>query len=195
MLNSPLFDAPQAGELSSPEARGDAPRPDTSRTPWSRSSGKAGVVRPQPGLPGEARPRFTPASTMACIILALSPFLAAPASADQLTLTRLRSGDLADPKNAVASIMKEEWASEIQNVAGSYSFSYALFKAGGRDYLVSSMRGSSCRPDECTWRVQRLDSSYSVSASGAPIVACGEANKVDVTAEKLTICGKAVPLP
>ncbi len=189
---SPLFDAARrARRTAEPEARGDAPRPDTYRRPWrgagSHPEGTAAQRR-------TAR-RLTPASTMACAILALSPFLAAPASADQLTLTRLRSGDLADPKNAVASIMKQEWASEIQNVAGSYSFSYALFKAGGRDYLVSSMRGSSCRPDECTWRVQRLDSSYSVSASGAPIVACGEANKVDVTAEKLTICGKAVPLP
>lgn len=193
-MASPLFGR-CAGELTSPEARGDAPRPDTFRTPWSRSMGKAGVVRPQPGLPGEARPRFTRASTMAFVLLSVAALYPAPALADPLTLTRLRSGDLADPKNAIAPIMKKEWASEIQNATGSYSFSYALFKADGREYLVSSMRGSSCRPDECTWRVQRLDASYRVEASGAPIVACGEANKVDVTADRLTICGKAVPLP
>lgn len=117
------------------------------------------------------------------------------AYAEQVTLTRLRSDDLVDPKNAITPIMKDEWASEIQSAAGSYSFSYAIIKAAGREYLVSSMRGSSCRPDECIWRVQRLDSSYRVEASGKPLAACGEANKVDLADGKLTICGKAVPLP
>ena len=123
--------------------------------------------------------------------------LSAPAHADQLTLTKLRAPESQDPKNGIGRIMRDVWASEIKAVGErAYSFSYGLFKAGDAQYLVSSFRSAeSCRPDECTWIVQRLTPSYKVAASGKPFTACGALNDLDVKEGRLTICGKGADLP
>ena len=123
--------------------------------------------------------------------------LSAPAHADQLTLTKLRAPESQDPKNGIGRIMRDVWASEIKAVGErAYSFSYGLFKAGDSQYLVSSFRSAeSCRPDECTWIVQRLTPSYKVAASGKPFTACGALNDLDVKEGRLTICGKGADLP
>ena len=123
--------------------------------------------------------------------------LSAPAHADQLTLTKLRAPESQDPKNGIGRIMRDVWASEIKAVGErAYSFSYGLFKAGDAQYLVSSFRSAeSCRPDECTWIVQRLTPSYKVAASGKPFTACGALNDLDVTEGRLKICETEVDLP
>ncbi len=129
---------------------------------------------------------------------ALSSILvASSAHADPLTLTKLRAPESQDPKNGIGTIMRDVWADEIKAVGGrAYSFSYGLFKAGSAQYLVSSFRSAeSCRPDECTWSVQRLTPSYEVAASGKPFTACGALNQLDVTEGRLTICDKPVDLP
>lgn len=127
----------------------------------------------------------------------LSILVASSAHADPLTLTKLRAPESQDPKNGVGTIMRDVWADEIKAVGErAYSFSYGLFKAGDAQYLVSSFRSAeSCRPDECTWTVQRLTPSYEVAASGQPFTACGAINQLDVTEGRLTICGKPVELP
>lgn len=119
------------------------------------------------------------------------------AYADPLTLTKLRAPESQDPKNGIGTIMRDVWADEIKAVGErAYSFSYGLFKAGSAQYLVSSFRSAkSCRPDECTWSVQRLTPSYEVAASGKPFTACGALNQLDVTEGRLTICGTEVDLP
>lgn len=119
------------------------------------------------------------------------------AYADPLTLTKLRAPESQDPKNGIGTIMRDVWADEIKTVGErAYSFSYGLFKAGSAQYLVSSFRSAeSCRPDECTWRVQRLTPSYEVAASGKPFTACGALNELKVTEGRLTICDKPVDLP
>lgn len=119
------------------------------------------------------------------------------AYADPLTLTKLRAPESQDPKNGIGTIMRDVWADEIKAVGGrAYSFSYGLFKAGSAQYLVSSFRSAeSCRPDECTWSVQRLTPSYEVATSGKPFTACGALNQLDVTEGRLTICGTEVDLP
>ena len=119
------------------------------------------------------------------------------AYADPLTLTKLRAPESQDPKNGIGTIMRGVWADEIKTVGErAFSFSYGLFKAGDAQYLVSSFRSAeSCRPDECTWSVQRLTPSYEVAASGQPFTACGALNQLDVTEGRLTVCGKAVELP
>ncbi len=119
------------------------------------------------------------------------------AFADPLTLTKLRAPESQDPSNGIGLIMRDVWASEIKAVGErAYSFSYGLFKAGDAQYLVSSFRSAeSCRPDECTWTVQRLTPSYKVAASGKPFTACGALNDIDVTDGRLTICGKGADLP
>lgn len=123
--------------------------------------------------------------------------LASSAYADPLTLTKLRTPESQDPSNGIGLIMRDVWASEIKAVGErAYSFSYGLFKAGDAQYLVSSFRSAeSCRPDECTWIVQRLTPSYKVAASGKPFTACGALNDLDVTDGRLTICGKGAGLP
>lgn len=129
---------------------------------------------------------------------ALSSILvASSAHADPLTLTKLRAPESQDPKNGIGTIMRDVWADEIKAVGGrAYSFSYGLFKAGSAQYLVSSFRSAeSCRPDECTWRVQRLTPSYEVAASGKAFTACGALNGLEVKDGRLTICGKGVDLP
>jgi hypothetical protein len=129
---------------------------------------------------------------------ALSSILvASSAHADPLTLTKLRAPESQDPKNGIGTIMRDVWADEIKAVGGrAYSFSYGLFKAGSAQYLVSSFRSAeSCRPDECTWSVQRLTPSYEVAASGKPFTACGALNELKVTEGRLTICDKPVDLP
>lgn len=119
------------------------------------------------------------------------------AFADPLTLTKLRAPESQDPSNGIGLIMRDVWASEIKAVGErAYSFSYGLFKAGEAQYLVSSFRSAeSCRPDECTWIIQRLTPSYKVAASGQPFTACGALNDLDVTDGRLTICGKGADLP
>ncbi|WP_353392793.1 hypothetical protein [Brucella sp. NBRC 14130] len=119
------------------------------------------------------------------------------AYAEPLTLTKLRAPESRDPKNGIGTIMRNVWADEIKAVGGrAYSFSYGLFKAGSAQYLVSSFRSAeSCRPDECTWSVQRLTPSYEVATSGKPFTACGALNQLDVTEGRLTICGTEVDLP
>ncbi|UXT85540.1 hypothetical protein [Agrobacterium tumefaciens] len=119
------------------------------------------------------------------------------AYADPLTLTKLRAPESQDPKNGIGTIMRDVWADEIKAVGErAYSFSYGLFKAGSAQYLVSSFRSAeSCRPDECTWSVQRLTPSYEVAASGKPFTACGALNELKVTEGRLTICDKPVDLP
>lgn len=129
---------------------------------------------------------------------ALSSILVASSvHADPLTLTKLRAPESQDPKNGIGTIMRDVWADEIKAVGGrAYSFSYGLFKAGSAQYLVSSFRSAeSCRPDECTWSVQRLTPSYEVAASGKPFTACGALNELTVTEGRLTICDKPVDLP
>lgn len=129
---------------------------------------------------------------------ALSSILvASSALADPLTLTKLRAPESQDPSNGIGIIMRDVWADEIKAVGErAYSFSYGLFKAGSAQYLVSSFRSAeSCRPDECTWSVQRLTPSYEVAASGKPFTACGALNQLDVTEGRLTICGTEVDLP
>lgn len=123
--------------------------------------------------------------------------VASSAHADQLTLTKLRAPESQDPSNGVGIIMRDVWADEIKAVGErAYSFAYGLFKAGEAQYLVSSFRSAeSCRPDECTWMVQRLTPSYEVAASGQPFTGCGALNQLDVTEGRLTVCGKAVELP
>ena len=123
--------------------------------------------------------------------------LVSSAYADPLTLTKLRAPESQDPSNGIGLIMRDVWASEIKAVGErAYSFSYGLFKAGDAQYLVSSFRSAeSCRPDECTWTVQRLTPSYKVAASGKPFTACGALNDIDVTDGRLTICGKGADLP
>nr|MDX8322369.1 hypothetical protein [Agrobacterium sp. rho-8.1] len=118
--------------------------------------------------------------------------LSSPAYAEPLTLTKLRAPESQDPSNGVGLIMRDVWASEIKAVGErAYSFSYGLFKAGEAQYLVSSFRSAeSCRPDECTWIIQRLTPSYKVAASGKPFTACGALNQLDVKDGRLTICGK-----
>ena len=119
------------------------------------------------------------------------------AYADPLTLTKLRAPESQDPANGIGIIMRDVWADEIKAVGErAYSFSYGLFKAGEAQFLVSSFRSAeSCRPDECTWAVQRLTPSYEVAASGQPFTACGALNQLDVTDGRLTICGTEVDLP
>lgn len=123
--------------------------------------------------------------------------LTSSAYADPLTLTKLRAPESQDRSNGIGIIMRDVWASEIKAVGErAYSFSYGLFKAGDAQYLVSSFRSAeSCRPDECTWIVQRLTPSYKVAASGKPFTACGALNELDVTDGRLTICGKGADLP
>jgi hypothetical protein len=123
--------------------------------------------------------------------------LTSSAYADPLTLTRLRAPESQEPSNGIGLIMRDVWASEIKAVGErAYSFSYGLFKAGDAQYLVSSFRSAeSCRPDECTWSVQRLTPSYEVAASGKPFTACGALNQLDVKGGRLTICGTEVDLP
>ncbi|WHS33937.1 hypothetical protein QLQ09_24235 [Brucella sp. NM4] len=77
---------------------------------------------------------------MASIMIAMSPFFAAPALADPLTLTTLRKPHVDDTKDAIAPIMKAVWASEIAATPGSFSFTYALFELSGSRYLVSAFR-------------------------------------------------------
>ena len=126
-----------------------------------------------------------------------SALITSSAYADPLTLTKLRAPESQDPSNGIGIIMRDVWAAEIKGVGErAYSFSYGLFKAGDAQYLVSSFRSAeSCRPDECTWAVQRLTSSYEVAASGQPFTACGALNQLDVTDGRLTICGTEVDLP
>ena len=125
-----------------------------------------------------------------------SALLTSSAYADPLTLTKLRAPESQDPANGIGIIMRDVWAAEIKAVGErAYNFSYGLFKAGDAQYLVSSFRSAECRPDECTWSVQRLTPSYEVAASGQPFTACGAINQLDVTDGRLTICGKAVELP
>jgi len=123
--------------------------------------------------------------------------LTSSAYADPLTLTKLRAPESQDPSNGIGLIMRDVWASEIKAVGErAYSFSYGLFKAGDSQYLVSSFRSAeSCRPDECTWIVQRLTPSYKVAASGKPFTACGALNDLDVTEGRLKICETEVDLP
>ncbi|NTE01539.1 hypothetical protein [Agrobacterium tumefaciens] len=127
----------------------------------------------------------------------LSAAILSPAYAEPLTLTKLRAPESQDPSNGIGLIMRDVWASEIKAVGErAYSFSYGLFKAGDAQYLVSSFRSAeSCRPDECTWIVQRLTPSYKVAASGKPFTACGALNDLDVKEGRLTICGKGADLP
>ena len=126
-----------------------------------------------------------------------SALLTSSAYADPLTLTILRAPESQDPANGIGIIMRDVWADEIKAVGErAYSFSYGLFKTASGQYLVSSFRSAeSCRPDECTWSVQRLTPAYKVAASGQPFTACGAINQLDVTDGRLTICGKAVELP
>lgn len=202
--NSPLFDAGRRPRRTTePEARGvDAPRPDTSRTPRRAGEGKGGHrPGPEPRAAAKAASmarthplRFL--STMAGIMIASSPFFAAPASADPLTLTTLRKPHVDDAKDAVAPIMKSVWASEIAATPGSFSFTYALFELGGSRYIVSAFRsGSACRPDECDWQVQRLTADYKVAAQGERFAACGAQNGVTIEGKKLLICGQEASLP
>ena len=130
-------------------------------------------------------------------VLLSTALLASSAYADPLTLTKLRAPESQDRSNGVGIIMRDVWASEIKAVGErAYSFSYGLFKAGDVQYLVSSFRSAeSCRPDECTWIVQRLTSSYKVTASGKPFTACGALNQLNVTDGRLTICRTEVDLP
>ena len=135
--------------------------------------------------------------TAFCAAVLSSALLATSANADPLTLTKLRAPESQDPKNGIGTIMRDVWADEIKAVGErAYSFSYGLFKAGSAQYLVSSFRSAeSCRPDECTWSVQRLTPSYEVAASGKPFTACGALNGLEVKDGRLTICGKGVDLP
>lgn len=123
--------------------------------------------------------------------------LASSAVAAPLPLTKMSAPESQDPSNGIGIIMRAIWADEIKAVGQrAYSFSYGLFKAGDAQYLVSSFRSAeSCRPDECTWTVQRLTLSYEVAASGQAFTACGALNQLDVTEGRLTVCGKAVELP
>lgn len=123
--------------------------------------------------------------------------LTSSAYADPLTLTKLRAPESQDPSSGIGLIMRDVWASEIKAVGErAYSFSYGLFKARDAQYLVSSFRSAeSCRPDECTWIVQRLTPSYKVAASGKPFTACGALNDLDVADGRLKICGKGADLP
>lgn len=119
------------------------------------------------------------------------------AYAAPLTLTELfKPADLEDPANAIAGIMKSVWADDIKQTPGAYSFTYALFEADKKQYLVSSFRsGSVCQPDECDWRIQRLTPDFRVEAAGKPFMSCGEINRLHVENDKLTICDKEAPLP
>jgi hypothetical protein len=139
---------------------------------------------------------FTRHSVLSAAVLSTA-ILSNSAYAEPLTLTKLRAPESQDPSNGIGLIMRNVWASEIKAVGErAYSFSYGLFKAGDAQYLVSSLRSAeSCRPDECTWTVQRLTPSYKVAASGKPFTACGALNDIDVTDGRLTICGKGVDLP
>lgn len=142
----------------------------------------------------QRQPRWRSIFSAAILSTAL---LASSADAAPLTLTKMRAPESQDPSNGIGIIMRNVWAAEIKAVGErAYSFSYGLFKAGEAQYLVSSFRSAeSCRPDECTWTVQRLTPSYEAAASGQPFAACGALNQLDVTEGRLTICGKAVELP
>lgn len=116
--------------------------------------------------------------------------------AKSLTLTETYEPDeWRDPKNAIGNILVDEWAEEAKQEFGSYGFAYGLITISGKVFLVSSLRGASCVPNSCTWRIDRLSSDYRVEASGKPFEACGEINKVDTKGDELTICGKKVVLP
>jgi hypothetical protein len=138
-----------------------------------------------------SRGKLSPAIIAICLAAGVSA-----ASAKPLSVTSTYDpAEIDDSKNAIGVIMKQVWSGEISNVMGSYGFSYALFEAAGKQYLVSSFRDGNCTPRECAWQVQRLSSSYEVEAAGKPFTACGELNKVDLTGDTLTICGKETTLP
>ena len=114
-----------------------------------------------------------------------------------LTFTELfNPAEISDPKNVVASIMNRLWKNDIQEVMGaSYEFMYASFEAKGNTYLVSMMGSPLCGANSCSWYVQRVSPDFKVLATSERINACQDRNTVDVTDDKLSICGKQVELP
>ena len=106
---------------------------------------------------------------------------ASEAHAAALTLTETYDpADWTDSKNAVGSILADVWSVEAKQEFGAYGFAYAIIDQGGKHYLVSSLRGANCTPSSCTWRIQRLSSSYAVEAKGSAFEACGETLRADV---------------
>ena len=124
--------------------------------------------------------------------LSSSATMAAP-----LTFTELfNPAEINDPKNVVASLMTRLWRADIEEVMGaSYEFMYATFEAKGNTYLVSMMGSPLCGANSCSWYVQRVSADFKVQATSERINACRDRNTVDVTDDKLSICGKPVELP
>lgn len=121
---------------------------------------------------------------------------ASEARAAALTLTETYDPtDWTDSKNAIGSILADVWSVEAKQEFGAYGFAYAILDQGDQRYLVSSLRGANCTPNSCTWRIQRLSSSYAVEAKGSAFEACGEINKLDFSGGRLTICGTKAVLP
>ena len=122
---------------------------------------------------------------------------ATAASAAPLTFTELFNPvEISDPKNVVASLMTRLWRADIEEVMGaSYEFMYATFEAKGNTYLVSMMGSPLCGANSCSWYVQRVSADFKVQATSERINACRDRNTVDVTDDKLSICGKPVELP
>lgn len=122
---------------------------------------------------------------------------ATAAAAAPLTFTELfNPAEISNPKNVVASIMTRLWKRDIEEVMGaSYEFMYSTFEAKGSTYLVSMMGSPLCGANSCSWYVQRVSPDFEVLATSERINACQDRNTVDVTDEKLSICGKPVELP
>lgn len=159
MTNSPLFDAPQAVELSSPEARGDAPRPDTTRRP-RRAAGSHPQGR---NKVEDGRRPLTLASTVAFAILALSPFFAAPAGAAEWHLFKTVKTDLQPANTAVEAIWRDQISTATEDAKklghifyhgkkislsegqqAPATFAESTFSVAGRTYIVSAMLTRRC---------------------------------------------------
>lgn len=125
------------------------------------------------------------------------PALPVPAHAEPLTVTELLPAQ-SDPMNAAAEMVGDLWRDELGQIKAAgraYSLLYATFEAEGGRFMVSAIAGPDCVKDACAWRVVRLTPDDRISAVSEPVEACGEQDRLDLTAGKLTICDRVVSLP
>lgn len=197
-MSSPLFDAARrARRTTEPTGEGQTPLVPT----LSECHGGEGVGHKAASGRDRSHAQRLVASmarthplAVACAV-AFTLCLSSPVAAENRTMTYLYPADLDDTKNAVAQLVKEGWATEIKATSGAIVFTYTLFEVGDVQYLLSRFEDQNCTPRSCSWKIQKLDKSYRLLATSDVLELCGAINEVDVTADKLTVCGEGVKLP
>ena len=168
---SPLFDAGRRPRRTAePEARDvDAPRPDTSRTPRRAGEGKGGHrpgPEPRAAAKAASMARTHPLrclSTLAGIMIALSPFFAAPTRAAEWHLFKPIKTDLQPANTAVEAIWRDQISTATEDAKkrghifyhgkkislsegqqAPATFAESTFSVAGKTYIVSSMLTRRC---------------------------------------------------